>query len=145
MATGFSAGHFYHPKISRVFYQGDMRSFFVQGIGVTQVTRTASKGRCRMRTIGIRHLFMAKQTSFPGKPIRTLYHVFLEYQNSHQNEQGEDNENSLQWDSAPFLGDTLLPTAITDPVALTFNPRNPFPSILESTCLRFLFSICLTN
>jgi hypothetical protein len=59
---------------------------------------------------------MAKQTSFPGKPIRTLYNVFLEYQNSHQNEQGEDNEDSLQWDSAPFLGGTFLPTAITDPV-----------------------------
>jgi len=59
-----------------------MRSFFVQGIGIAQVTGAASKGRYRMGSVGIRHLFMTKQTSFPGKPFRAFYEVFLEYQNT---------------------------------------------------------------
>jgi hypothetical protein len=60
---------------------------------------------------------MTKQTPFPGKPFRALVTVFLEYQNSRENEEGKDNEDSFQWDSAPFFGAALLPTAITDPVS----------------------------
>jgi hypothetical protein len=84
MTAGFSTGHFYHTKISRVLDQGGVRSFFIQGIGVSQMTGTASKSGGRVRPVGIRHLLMAEQTPFPGKPFGAIQQVFLQYQHSRQ-------------------------------------------------------------